>query len=89
MAVWDMQLKGLAVTDSSIRANLDLLLCDTYTEAANLVSVVKAKSTLAEANNHVDVAFQLQQRVERLRQFQPRRSSWVLEKHICGHLAHL
>ncbi len=57
MVVWDTHLKGLTVSDSSIRAKPDMLLCDTYTEAANVVSVVQAKSTLAEANNYVDIAF--------------------------------
>ena len=53
----DTHVKGVTVSDSSIRAKPDLLLCDTYTEAANVVSVVQAKSTLAEANNYVDIAF--------------------------------
>ena len=66
MVVWDTHLKGLTVSGSSIRAKPDMLLCDTYTEATNVVSVVEAKSTLAEANNHTDVAFQLQQRVQQL-----------------------
>ncbi|DBA84044.1 TPA: hypothetical protein ACH3X1_006526 [Trebouxia sp. C0004] len=47
-------------------------------KAANIVSVVEAKSTLIEANNHVDVAFQLGQRVKQLQRSQRKRSSWVL-----------
>jgi len=78
MVMWDAHLKGLTLSDSSIRAKADLLLCDMYTEAAHVVSVVQAKSTLAKVNNHVDVTFQLQQRVEQLQRSQPRRSSWVL-----------
>ena len=78
MLVWHTHLQGLAVSDSSIRAKPDMLLCDAYAEAANVVSVVEAKSTLAEANNHVDVAFQLGQRVEQLQMSQTKRSSWVL-----------
>lgn len=78
MLVWDTHLQGLAVSDSSIRAKPDMLLCDTYAEAANVVTVVAAKSTLTEANNHVAVAFQLGQRVEQLQTSQTKRSSWVL-----------
>ena len=78
MLVWDTHLQGLAVSDSSIRAKPDMLLCDAYAEAANIVSVVEAKSTLMEANNHIDVAFQLSQRVEQLQRCQANRSSWVL-----------
>ena len=78
MLVWDTHLQGLAVSDSSIRAKPDMLLCDTYAEAANVVTVVEAKSTLTEANNHVAVAFQLGQRVEQLQTSQTKRSSWVL-----------
>ena len=75
--VWDTHLQGLA-SDSSIRAKPDMLLCDTYAEAANIITVVIAKSTLTEANNHVAVAFQLGQRVEQLQSSQTKRSSWVL-----------
>jgi len=78
MLVWDTHLQGLAVSDSSIRAKPDMLLCDTYAEAANVVSVVEATSTLTEANNHVAVAFQLGQRVKQLQSSQTKRSSWVL-----------
>lgn len=78
MLVWDTHLQGLAVSDSSIRAKPDMLLCDAYAEAANIVSVVEAKSSLIEANSHVDVAFQLGQRVEQLQRSQTKRSSWVL-----------
>ena len=59
MLVWDTHLQGLAVSDSSIRAKPDMLLCQGYAEAANVVSVVEAKSSLIEANNRVDVAFSL------------------------------
>lgn len=78
MLVWDTRMQGLAVSDSSVRAKPDMLLCDTYAEAANVVSVMEAKSTLTETNNHVAVAFQLCQRVEQLQSFQTKRSSWVL-----------
>ncbi len=78
MVMWDTHVKGVTVSDSSIRAKPDLLLCDTYTEAANVVTVVEATNTLAEAHNRVDIAFQLQQRVEQLQRSQPRRSFWVL-----------
>ena len=78
MLVWDTHSQGLAVSDSSIRAKPDMLLCDTYTEAANVAAVVEAKSTLTEANNHVAVAFQLGQRVEQLQSSQTKRTSWVL-----------
>ncbi|KAL0045605.1 hypothetical protein WJX82_011169 [Trebouxia sp. C0006] len=47
-------------------------------EAANVVPVVEATSTLTEANNHVAVAFQLGQRVKQLQSSQTKRSSWVL-----------
>ena len=78
MLVWDTHLQGLAVSDSSIRAKPDMLLCQGYAEAANVVSVVvEAKSSLIEANNRVDVAFQLAQRVEQLQRSQKKRSSWV------------
>ena len=90
MPVWDTHLQGLAVTDSSIRAEPDMLLFDAYAEAANIVSVLEAKSTLIwtlieanstliwtliEANGHVDVAFQLGQRVEQLQRSQLKHSS--------------
>ena len=52
-----------------------MLLCDAYAKAANIVSVVEAKSTVTEANNHVDVAFQLRQQVEQLQMSQTKRSS--------------
>ncbi len=77
MLVWDTHLQGLAVSDSSIRAKPDMLLCQGYAEAANVVSVVEAKSSLIEANNRADVAFQLAQRVEQLQRSQKKRSSWV------------
>ena len=75
MLVWDTHLQGLAVSDSSIRAEPDMLLFDAYAEAANIVSVLEAKSTLIEANSHVDVEFQ---RVEQLQRSQLKHSSWVL-----------
>ena len=78
MLMWDTHLQGLAVSDSSIRAKPDMLLCDANAEAANIVSVVEAKSILIEANNHVDVALQLGQRVEQLQRSQIKHSSWVL-----------
>jgi hypothetical protein len=52
-------------------------LCDPYTEAANVVSVMAAESTLEVANIHIDVACQLPQWVEQLRSH-TRRSCWVL-----------
>lgn len=76
--MWDTQLQGLAVSDSSIGARPDMLLCDAYAEAAHVVSVVAATSTLADATNHIDVAFQLHQRVDQLQMSQAQRSSWVL-----------
>lgn len=78
MLVWDTHLQGLAVSDSSIRAEPDMLLCDAYAETANIVSVLEAKSTLIEANSHADEAFQLGQRVEQLQRSQIKHSSWVL-----------
>ena len=78
MVVWDRHVKGVTESDSSTRAQPELLLCDRHTAAANVVTVVQATSTLAKFNNQFDVAFQLRQRVEQLRRSQPRRSSWVL-----------
>ena len=77
MLVWDTHLQGVTVSDSSVRARPDMLLCDTYREPAHVVSVVEAKSDLSGANNHVDVAFQLGQRVDQLQMSQTNRGAWV------------
>ena len=78
MLIWDTHQKGLTVSDSSLRAKPDLLLCDTYAEAANVVTVVEAKSTLNDPHHYQDVAFQLRQRMEQLYWSQPRRAFWVM-----------
>lgn len=69
LLVWDTHPQALAVNDSSVRAEPDMLLCVTYKEAANVVSVVVVTSTLTEFNNHCDVAYQLSQRVGQLQAF--------------------
>lgn len=77
MLVWDTHLQGLTASDSSIRAQPGLLLCDTHQKAANVVAVVAATSTLMDSSTQADVAFQLKQRVEQLKGSQPQRNSWV------------
>ena len=59
-----------------------MLLCGAYAEAANVVSVVEAKSTLMEANNHAHVAFQLSQRVEQLQRSQALGCLLLWETHL-------
>ena len=76
LLVWDTHSKGLTVSSNSISAKPDVLLCDRFEAAANVVSIVEAKPKLGSRPKEVQAAFQIAQRLAQLHDYQPSRGSW-------------
>ena len=76
LVVWDTHSKVLAVSSRSIWAEPDVLLCDRFETAANVVSLVEVTRKLASRPLEVQGASQIAQRLNQLWPYQRSRESW-------------
>ena len=91
LVVWDTYSKVLAVSSRSIWAEPDVLLCDRFETAANVVSVIEVTRMQTSRTLDEQGAFQISQRLAQLWPYQRSRESWwagLGRCRLCGHLAH-
>ena len=74
--VWDTHSTGLTVSSKAISAKPDVLCCDCFEGASNVVSIIEAKRNLRTRPMQVQGAYQIAQRITQLKPFQPSRGSW-------------